>query len=385
MDPGIFRENAPGRLVPVVAGPPDARMAYVPDPLPPEWRWPEEMWPLLVEARATLARLDGTGRHLPNPELLLRPLARRESQLSSQLEGTVTDPQQQALFEAQPLYPLSEADPVNAFREVYNYGRALRLGQELGRELPLSLRLVRRLHEVLMEGVRGSDRSPGEFRRTQNQIGRPARFVPPPPLHLMDALDGFEKYLHVEGGYDPLVRAFLAHYQFETIHPFMDGNGRVGRLLLSLTICEWCKLSNQWLYMSAYFERNKDRYMELMLGVSTRGEWGEWVRFCLEGVVETAEDTLRRCDGLLRLHHEFHGRLRGGSVRLAGIVDELFVTPVVTAAGVRDRMGVTYPTARADLVKLARLGIVRELEGAAQVTYFCPPIYDITHGELRAD
>jgi Fic family protein len=226
-----------------------------------------------VQARTCLASLDGTGKHLPNPEILLAPIQQREAQLSSQLEGTITDPHQQALFQADPRYPTSAADPTNAYREVFNYGRALRLKLDGGTELPLSLRLIRQLHGILMDGVRGSNQTPGEFRKTQNQIGRPARFVPPPPQHLPEVLDAFEKYLHVENSdLDPLVRAFIAHYQFEAIHPFGDGNGRVGRLLLSLTIAEWCNLSNQWLYMSAFFERRKKEYMDLLLAVSTHGD-----------------------------------------------------------------------------------------------------------------
>jgi Fic family protein len=216
-----------------------------------------------------LASLDGTGKHLPNPEILLKPLQGREAKLSSQLEGTITDPKQQVLFEADPQYPTSASDPANAFREVFNYGRALRLRLDGENDLPLSLRLIRQLHAVLMDGVRGADQRPGEFRQIPNQIGWPARFVPPPPEYLAEALDAFEKYLHLRDDFDPLVRAFLAHYQFECIHPFRDGNGRVGRLLLSLAIAEWCGLSSQWLYMSAFFEKRKNDYMDLLLRVST--------------------------------------------------------------------------------------------------------------------
>jgi Fic family protein len=331
-----------------------------------------------LEAKTSLARLDGTGKHLPNPEILLRPLQNREAQLSSKLEGTITDPQRQALFQADPRYPVSESDPANAYREVFNYGRALRLRLDGENDLPLSLRLIRELHSILMDGVRGASQRPGEFRTMQNQIGRPARFVPPPPQSLNDTLRDFEKYLHVENGFDPLVRAFLAHYQFETIHPFGDGNGRVGRLLLSLAIAEWCKLSSQWLYMSAFFEKNKNRYMDLLLSVSTRGEWEPWIEFCLEGVIHQATDAEKRCDRLLELHRDFHRRLKKGSVRLSRIVDGLFESPVVTVLGIKSRFGVTHPTARADLKKLHAMGILDELKGMERITYFCPQIYNVT-------
>src|SRR5580698_8415250 len=198
MDPREFSSRMTGNLVPALNGRPDATIAFVPHPLPPAWEWPGDLWPLLLEARRALASLDGTGKHLPNPEILLEPLQGREAQLSSQLEGTFTDPQEQVLFQADPRYPTSKYDPANAYREVFNYRSALTLRREGRMNLPLSLRLIRELHAVLMDGVRGSDQRPGEFRTIQNQIGYPARFVPPPPEHLAKTLDDFEKYMHEE-------------------------------------------------------------------------------------------------------------------------------------------------------------------------------------------
>ncbi|HEY4364319.1 MAG TPA: Fic family protein [Bryobacteraceae bacterium] len=377
-----FSLSSPGRLVPIPNQSPDAQFAFIPSPLPPSWKWPEHLWKVLLQARTCLASLDGTGKHLPNPELIVKPLQRREAQLSSKLEGTITDPQQQALFQADPQYPASDADPMNAYREVFNYGRALQLRRSDANALPLSLRLIRELHSVLMDGVRGSDQRPGEFRTIQNQIGKPARFVPPPPQNLNETLDAFEKYLHTEDEFDPLVRAFFAHYQFETIHPFGDGNGRVGRLLLSLSIMEWCKLSNQWLYMSAFFEREKERYMDLLFGVSTKGDWESWISFCLQGVVEQALDTEKRCDKLVGLHRDFHGRLKGGSVRLSTLVDSLFESPVVLVTRVKETFRVTYHTAKADLEKLTRLGIVEPLPDMKTITYYCPAIYNVSYEEV---
>lgn len=356
---------------------PGVSHAFLPDNLPPDWPWPDDLWPLLLEAHKALATLDGTGKHLPNPELILRPLQNREAQKSSSLEGTITDPHQQMLFELDPDLPQASTDRLNAFREVANYGRALRLHRLAHDPLPLSLRLIRDLHAELMAGVRGSDRNPGQFRRTQNHIGRPARFVPPPPQHLPGLLDAFERHLHAEKRYDPLVEAFLVHYQFEAIHPFMDGNGRVGRLLLSLTVAVWCGLSNQWLYMSAYFDRNKDEYIDRLFRVSTEGAWTDWIAFCLAGVVEQSLDTLRRCDQLIDIHRRFHDVIAQarGSVRLSAIVDELFVHPVVAVTSVRDKFGVTYPTARSDLTSLERLGLVKRIPEAAQITYYAPEIF----------
>jgi Fic family protein len=382
MDESIFdRTRMTGGLVPIYLPAQGEKFAFVPDPLPPTWRWPESLWPLVVDARAALASLDGTGKHLPNPEILLQPLHRREAQLSSKLEGTITDPEQQVLFELAPIYPTSPQDPANAFREVYNYRRALRFQLEGNSGLPLSLRLIRNLHALLLEGVRGADQTPGEFRTIQNQIGRPARFVPPPPEYLNQALSDLEAYLHTQDHFDPLVRAFLVHYQFETIHPFRDGNGRVGRLLLALTISEWCGLSNQWLYMSPYFEKNKVRYMDTLLAVSTQGAWEDWIRFCLEGVVEQARDAEKRCDQLLSLHRQFHSKLTG-SARLSRAVDLLFANPVMTVNQYKSQFSVTHATARSDLRKLETQGIVRELERRVLITYFCPQIFSITYQEI---
>jgi Fic family protein len=386
MDRKQFTPLMPGRLVSVQGPTADVRCAFLPNHLPPKWSWPTNLWPILLEARTALASLDGTGKHLPNPEIILKPLQQREAQLSSQLEGTITDPKQQVLFQADPRYPVSDTDPANAFREVYNYGRALRLRFDRTNPLPLSLRLLRDLHALLMDGVRGSEQKPGEFRTLQNQIGWPiARFVPPPPQHLTESLNSFEKYLHADNGFDPLVKAFLAHYQFETIHPFRDGNGRVGRLLLALTIADWCKLSNQWLYMSAFFEKRKTEYMDLMLGVSTHGDWEAWIKFCLEGVVAQSADAEKRCDKLLKLHCKFHARLKGGSVRLSRLVDSLFDSPVISVKQYTKIFGVTYPTARSDLKKLQAHGIVEELDKADLITYYSKPIYAITYEEIDID
>jgi Fic family protein len=293
MDTGKFTQNKTGELV-SITGVASLNHAFIPYPLPPHWAWPTRLWPLLLEARTSLAKLDGIGKHLPNPQLLLRPLQNRESLRSSSLEGTYSTPKQQLLFQIDPQYPSSASDPANADREVYNYGRALRLYAENQYELPISLRLIRELHKVLLEGGRGADRRPGEFRKTQNQIGHPARFVPPPPNYLPECLDNFEKYLHQESPYDPLVNAFIAHYQFEAIHPFQDGNGRVGRLLLAIVIKEWCALSDPWLYMSAFFDENRDEYIDRLFRISTEGDWEGWIEFCLRGVVFQARDTENR-------------------------------------------------------------------------------------------
>jgi Fic family protein len=379
MRPEAFSEARTGRVVPAAGT--GITHAFVPDPLPPSWPWPDRLWPVLLEAHKALAALDGTGRHLPDPDLVLRPLQDREAQKSSSLEGTVTDPQQQMLFELDPMNPGTNDERVSAHREVANYSKALRLQRAAPEPVPLSLRFIRKLHAVLMDGVRGADKNPGNFRRGQNQIGRPARYVPPPVNELSRSLDSFEKYMHADRKYDPLVEAFILHYQFEAIHPFMDGNGRVGRLLLALTIAEWCELASQWLYMSAYFDRNKDEYIDRLLRVSTHGDWEGWVEFCLRGVVEECRDTSHRCDELIELNRAFHQRANeaGGSVRLTGIIDGLFMRPVVSVTSVRERFGVTYPTARSDLNKLETLGIISLIPEARTISYYSEPIFHVIY------
>ena len=197
--------------------------------------------------------------------LIIVPLQRREAQLSLQLEGTVTEPRQQMLFEIAPRESQSVDDPANSYKEISNYHKALQKYGRIKEELPVSLRLIRNLHHILMDGVRGSDQKPGEFRSLQNMIGTPPRYVPPPANELPNALDDLEKYIHKDHKIDVLVNAFLVHYQFEAIHPFRDGNGRVGRLLLSILIETWCDHNYPWLYMSAYFNANRREYIDRLL------------------------------------------------------------------------------------------------------------------------
>lgn len=374
-----FGDASPGKLVPLT-GFPDLSAAFLPDVLPPSWQWPVDLWPALLEARTALARLDGVGKHLPNPTLLMRPLQRREALRSSSLEGTYTEPEEQVLFDLEPSLPTRETDRENPLREVFNYARALQLRGSGADRVPLSRLLIRQLHQTLLDGVRGSDQNPGQFRTRQNQIGKPARFVPPPPHLLGDLLENLEHFLQQPRHHDPLVDAFIAHYQFETIHPFMDGNGRVGRLLLALCIEEWCLLSGQWLYMSAYFDRNKDTYMDLLFRVSTEGAWTEWIAFCLRGVKEQAEDAMRRCDRLLALQKDFVQRLaQDGSMKMLALVDSLFVNPAVRVVDAREILGITYPTAKTYLERLEALGILSKRVGVTPASYISRAILDVTY------
>ena len=371
MDTNRFTDRRLGELVATGSRP--ASLAFVPAPLPADWDMPGELWPLLMQAREALARLDGAGRHLTNPRLLFVPLQQREALRSSSMEGTSATPEELLLYQIDPREPASPDDAVNARREVFNYGTALQLGMNLlDRGLPLSLRLVRELHAALLGGVRGQDKRPGEFRDYQVQIGVGARFVPPPATRLMACLDAFEKWHHTECDIDPLIRAFMAHYQFEAIHPFRDGNGRIGRLLLSLTIYQWMDLVGPWLYLSPFFERHKQDYIDHLFNVSADGRWVPWIEFCLQAVIAQSNDTLDRIDRIVALRDDFSRRVStsGGSARLTRIVEALFTSPLTTIPQAAALTAVTYPTAKSDIDRLVGLGIVTEGPAARVPRYF---------------
>ena len=380
MDSSKFNKNRTGELVKIYL--PEADWAFVPYPLPQSWEFPEHLWPLLAQAKESIARLDGIGRTLPNPELLLRPLQSREALRSSSLEGTYASPQELLLFELHPRTPKSQRDRANDWLEVSNYGKALRQGMTLLEEIPLSLRLIRELHRTLLNGVRGRERSPGEFRQYQVHVGASRRYIPPPPERLQECLNEFEKQMNQEDiRYDALVRCYLLHYHFEAIHPFRDGNGRVGRVLLSLMVYKWCNLSVPWLYMSAYFEQFKDEYISNLFRVSSEGRWEPWIDFCLRGTISQANDSIRRCEELRRLRDTFHKKADVGSRRAHTIIEDLFTVPIVTVSALAKRCSVSYPTAKADVEQLAQRGILKEMEGTRPKAYYSPEILRIAYGE----
>jgi Fic family protein len=381
MDPAHFEAAAPGRVVPIGGN----EYAFVPDPLPPAWQFPERLWPLLNEASTKLGLLEGVGRHLPAADLLLRPLERREAVQSSAIEGAYATPRELLLFEIEPSEPTRESDPANSWKEVFNSQQALQYGTTS--DLPLSLRLIRDMHRILLTGVRGQERAPGEFRRVQVAIGTTAqrRFVPPPVSHLADCLDAFEKHLNTEGANHPLVDCMLAHYQFEAIHPFMDGNGRVGRMLLATMIQRRCGLTKPWLYLSDYFARHRDKYIDRLFAISAHGAWSEWIEFCLQGVATVADATVVRCDQLRALRNDYMSRVEaaGGSIRLHTIVEGLFRSPVVRVADLLGILNVTYPTAKSDVERLIDAGILSELAGPSARTVYAHEIFRIAYSDLE--
>ena len=334
---------------------------------------------LLSEADYTLGRLAGAAGRMVNPYLIRQPLLRREAILSSRIEGTFTTPEQLVLLEAGVPPAGQDARASADTREVLNYVRAMERGLELLRTIPVSLRLVRDLHAVLLDGVRGEQDRPGEFRTVQNYIGSQhapitdARFVPPPVPEMREALDLWERDLHLQPEPLPLlVRLAVAHYQFEAIHPFRDGNGRVGRLLIPLLLCAHQRLTDPLLFMSAYFERHQEEYVDLLLRVSTRGAWQEWIAFFLRGVAECAQEGQKLTDDLLALRERYHAAVRSArsSGLLGTLIDDLFRLPSITIGRTTELLGVTPASASSNLRKLQALGIVAEVTGRTRGQVF---------------
>lgn len=353
---------------------PTGYWAFVPPPLPPSLALNESLVALLSEADRALGELAGAGRWLPNPHLLIRPFLRREAVLSSRIEGTESTVTDLVLFEAAPEERGRPAD----VKEVANYVRALDLALDPGRKLPLSLRLIRDLHRELTTGVRGEHMTPGEFRTSQNWIGPPgcvlndATFVPPPPDEMANTLDAFEKHLHAPSELPPLLRLGMIHYQFEAIHPFLDGNGRIGRLLISLLLHEWELLPQPLLYLSAFFERRRDEYYERLLRVSQRGEWEAWLGFFLEGAAEQAADAIERARRLFELRERYFATLQAtrASTLPLKLVDRLFEQPAITISGAREALEVSSRAAALNVEKLVKAGILREVTGRARNRIF---------------
>lgn len=388
MNPDRFQSSPSGQVIKVGRGE-AAYWAYIPNPLPPDLAPDWELTTVLSEADRALSELAGVGRTLPNPHLLIGPFVRREAVLSSRIEGTVTDITDLYAYEAGqlPLPGLGSAPAKADAQEVLNYVRALEYGLERVKTLPISLRLVRELHEKLLTGVRGEHATPGEFRRAQNWIGplgcslAEAAFVPPPVEQMTESLAAFEKYLHeLASIHPPLIRLALIHYQFEAIHPFVDGNGRIGRLLLSLLLVEWGLLSLPLFYLSAYFHRHRDDYYDLLMAVSERGDWRGWIRFFLLGVAEQAQDAVVRAARLQDLREYWHRQLAQTrtSALLLRLADNLFSKPILTISEAHRFLGVSYPSAGSSIHKLLEAGILRQAGKASYgKVFFAPEILQI--------
>ncbi len=364
--------NAPtasGRWIKTLKG----YRAFHPDPLPPKLNWTPKLVRALSDADQLLGRLAGEGRRLPNPHLLIRPFVQREAVFSSRIEGTQSTLGELLASDAGAVLARSPED----LREVGNYVLALEHGIARLKTLPLSIRLVRELHEKLMTGVRGDHATPGELRRSQNWIGPPgstlaqATYVPPPHEEMLDYLGAWEKFLHDET-LPPLVQTALMHYQFEAIHPFLDGNGRVGRLLITLLLMQRGVLPLPLLYLSAFFEATRRDYYESLRAVTERSAWEDWLLYFFNGVARQSEDALSRAERINQQLDQWRMRVSNtGSGVALRLLDLLGTNPFITMRKAEAQLGVAYNTAATALGRLVRLRIVKQVGDARRDRVFC--------------
>jgi Fic family protein len=364
MNPMDFPSTAAGRPVRTQAG----YWAFIPVELPPDITWSSELVSQLGQAERHLSQLSAQAMTFPFQRLLIDPFVRAEAVVSSRIEGTRATLADVYLYESAQKLPRADTGDV---REVHNYVRAMDYGLERIKTFPVSLRLIRELHAILLEGVRGGYLTPGEFRRSQNWIGpsgstiNTAPYVPPPADEMNVALDALEKFIHADSPIPALARIGLLHYQFEAIHPFLDGNGRVGRLLNVLLLCDWGLLSQPLLNLSAYFERYRQEYYDRLLAVSQRGEWIAWLLFYLRGVSEQASISVARIDqlGNMRTRYISLARTRRNSQLMLKAIDLVFTRPVLTINQVAAELRIPFTTAGRTVSKLVNIGLLHEATG----------------------
>ncbi len=367
MKPNDFHNSSTGQVILAQNG----YYAFIPAPLPPDLAWPPPLISALSEAERVLSRLSALAGTFPFPRLLIQPFMRREAVLSSRIEGTRATLAELYTYEST---QLSFLESETGVREVHNYVVALDFGLARLKTLPISLRLIREIHKKLMKDVRGGNLTPGEFRRTQNWIGptgstiMTATFVPPPVDEMKQALGDLEKFIHTGSDIPPLVRTALIHYQFEALHPFLDGNGRVGRLLIALLFAEWGMLDQPLLNLSVYFERYRQEYYDHLLAVSQHGAWETWLRFFLRGVSAQAQDSLARMKQLesIRAKYEPLAKSDRNSERMSAILDFLFIRPIFSAKQLAESVNMPFKTARQYIEKLVQAGLLREITGNAR-------------------
>jgi Fic family protein len=360
--------NIPGRLISL-----GSYAAFVPAPLAPTLKWTPRLIRVLSDADRLIGRLAGEGGRLPNPHVLMRPFVRREAVLSSRIEGTQATLGELLAAEAGAIVDRSPED----LREVGNYVAALEHGIARLKDIPLCVRLIRELHEKLMEGVRGQHAAPGLFRTTQNWIGKPgstlatATYIPPPPSEVEPSLAAWEGFLH-KSELPPLVTIGLAHYQFEAIHPFLDGNGRVGRLLITLFLIERKILPTPLLYLSAFFEATRREYYGGLRAVSRSGAWQDWLEYFLQGIARMSEDALSRTTRINNIVMEWRSKLAAESTSTPLRVAELLsANPFITAKGAATQLKLAFTTAQRAIERLERNGILQQVSDAKRDRVYC--------------
>ncbi len=356
---------------------PQGYSAFIPRPLPPDppVDIDTELWTALSRADRALGRLDGSTEVLPNPDLFVAMYVRQEAVLSSQIEGTQASLTDILEYEAD---AARRGLPGDVW-EVVNYIRAMNYGLERLSSLPLSLRLLREIHAELLRDGRGSRKNPGEFRDSQNWIGagmaplEQAVFVPPPPAEMLRAMGELELFLHDSQPMPVLVKCGLIHAQFETIHPFLDGNGRVGRLLITFFLVQQGILRRPLLYLSYYFKQHRDEYYDLLQAVRTRGNWESWLKFFLRAVAEVANSATETARRILRLREEHRELIRSraaGKANAEHLLDHLFEQPILNVRQAADLVEVSFPTANSLIGQLAELGLLKELTGSPRKRLF---------------
>ncbi len=359
--------------------------AFVPPPLPPILNFDANLVGRLSAADRALGELAGVGRTLPSPHPFTRALLRREAVLSSRIEGTQATLSDLVLFEIErPTIPFGDV------HEVANYVTAMDYLLDPQRTTPVSLWLLREGHRILLTGVRGENVMPGQYRDTQNWLGSAgagidhASYVPPPVELLPDCLDAFERYLHDKRALPPLVEIACLHYQFEAIHPFKDGNGRVGRLLIALLLVKWGLLPGPMLDLSGYIERRRQEYYARLHAISTHGDWAGWIAFFLEAVAVQARDVLRRAQALQQLRDDYRTRVTGvrSSSLLPQLVDALFAAPALTINAARQLLGVSHRAATIHITKLVEAGLLVEISASGRIRRFIArEILAVVNGE----
>ena len=355
-----------GRYKPQISG----YQAFIPAPLPPDppLVMDDELVRLLSEADRALGRLDGVTSVLPNPDLFVAMYVRQEAVLSSQIEGTQSTLEDVLQFEAD----VKGRDIPKDVTQVVNYVQAMNYGLDRSASLPLSLRLIREIHGYLLAGVRGSDKTPGEFRKDQNWIGSRhcplhlATFVPPPVAAMHDALDTFEKFLHARHQLPLLIHCGLVHAQFETIHPFMDGNGRVGRLLITFLLCQQGVLQFPLLYLSYYLKAHRSEYYDRLMAIRNAGDWEGWLKFFLRGIAEVSHSATATTRAILQLrdqHRQMIAQVITGSTYGLQLHDYLFIQPILSVRMIEERLQCNYMTASKLVEKFTGLNILHEITG----------------------
>jgi Fic family protein len=354
---------------------PEGYSAFIPASLPPDppLRFDSQLATILAGAGTALGRLDGVAATLPNPELFVAMYVRREAVLSSQIEGTQSTLDDVLAFEIDSDRSKLPRD----IEEVVNYVTAMNYGLARLETLPLSLRLLREIHGKLLAGGRGSEKSPGEFRHTQNWIGggrrlADATFIPPPPHEMKTALGNLERFLHDSGGLDPLIVCALAHAQFETIHPFLDGNGRVGRLLITFLLCHEKVLQRPVLYLSHYLKAHRGTYYDRLMAIRYEGDWEGWLRFFLTGVATVAREAEQTARRIVELREQLRHATQSAdmSVNAIKLLDHLFEQPVINVKAAQELLGVSFPAANGMIGDLQKAGVLTEVTGGRRNRLF---------------